>query len=174
MIYVDIERSHGLHFVRNINHDIQVKCISFNIKQKVSTIFRDYMPLFLVFLKEIVSIDHKQIARRYHSDGRAYKKLKLDIRFDQLFYCINEDEFIAWSRWTREIHVLSSDLEILSTSICDYNIGDLNYNETTSDVFTCGRGNVSVSLISRRVKIILNRLCCIGLAVSVQSKTYIT
>ncbi|CAF0753292.1 unnamed protein product [Rotaria sp. Silwood1] len=119
----DIERSHGLHFVRNINHDIQVKCISFNIKQK-----------------EIVSIDHKKIARIYHSDGRAYKKLKLDIEFDQLFYCINEDEFIAWSRWSREIHVLSSDLEILSTSTCDYNIGDLNYNEMTSDVFTCGRG----------------------------------
>ncbi|CAF1127858.1 unnamed protein product [Rotaria sordida] len=119
----DIERSHGLHFVRNINHDIQVKCISFNIKRK-----------------EIISFDHKRIARIYHSDGRAYKKLKLDIAFDQLFYCINEDEFIAWSRWSREIHVFSSDLEILSTSTCDYNIGDLNYNEMTSDVFTCGRG----------------------------------
>ncbi|CAF0730534.1 unnamed protein product [Rotaria sordida] len=119
----DIERSHGLHFVRNINHDIQVKCISFNIKRK-----------------EIISFDHKRIARIYHSDGRAYKKLKLDIAFDQLFYCINEDEFIAWSRWSREIHVFSSDLEILSTSTCDYNIGDLSYNEMTSDVFTCGRG----------------------------------
>jgi hypothetical protein len=88
-----------------------------------------------------------QIIRIYHSDGRSYRRRKLDVRFDQLFYCINEDEFIAWSRWAREIHILSSDLEILSTSTCDYNIGDLAYNETTSDVFTCGRGGVTVSLI---------------------------
>lgn len=89
-------------------------------------------------------MDHKQTTRVYHSDGRAYKKLKLDVRFDQLVYCINEDEFLAWSRWAREIHVLSADLEILSTSTCDYNIGDLIYSEATSDVFTCGRGNVTV------------------------------
>jgi len=100
-----------------------------------------------LLLKEIISIDHKQTARIYHSDGRSYKKVKLDIRFDHLFYCINEDEFIAWSRWTREVHVFNSDLEILSTSVCDYNIGDLTYNETTSDVFTCGRGNVTVCFI---------------------------
>jgi hypothetical protein len=37
--YIDIERSHGLHFVRNINHNIPVKCISFNIKRKVNMIY---------------------------------------------------------------------------------------------------------------------------------------
>jgi hypothetical protein len=100
--------------------------------------------LLFCFEKEIVSVDQKQIARIYHSDGRAYKKFKLDVHFDQLIYCINEDEFIAWSRWAREVHVLSSDLETLSTSTCDYNIGDLAYNETNSDVSTCGRGYVSV------------------------------
>ncbi|CAF0962576.1 unnamed protein product [Adineta steineri] len=123
----DIERSHGLHFIRNINHDIPVKCISFNSKRK-----------------EIVSIDHDQIAHVYHSDGRAYKKLKLDIKFNRLFYCVNEDEFIAWSNGRKEVHMLSADLEILSTSTCDYNIFDLNYNETTSDVFTCGKGGATV------------------------------
>ena len=86
------------------------------------------------------------MVRIYHSDGRAFRKFRLDIRFDQLVYCVNEDEFVAWSRWAREIHVLSSDMEILSTSLCDYNIGDLIYNEVTSDVSTCGRGYVTVCL----------------------------
>jgi hypothetical protein len=40
---IDIERSHGLHFVRNINHNIEVKCISFNIKQKVCRIYLVYI-----------------------------------------------------------------------------------------------------------------------------------
>lgn len=95
--------------------------------------------------------------------------MNFDIRFDQLFYCINEDEFIAWSRWTRELHVLSSDLEILSTSTCDYNIGDLTYNETTSDVFTCGRGNVTVWVVFKLLFILIeNESFCfvIGLAIS--------
>ncbi|CAF4508243.1 unnamed protein product [Rotaria socialis] len=119
----DIERSHGLHFVRNMNHEIQVECVSFNIKQK-----------------EIISIDNRRIARIYHSDGRAFKKLKLGIQLDQLLYCVNEDEFIGWSLEKREIHVFGPDLDILSTSTCDYNINGLSYNELTSDVFTCGRG----------------------------------
>ena len=95
-------------------------------------------------IKEIISVDSKQTVRVYHSDGRAHRKLKLDIRFDQLLYCVNEDQFLGWSRWAREIHILSADLEILSTAMCDYNIGDLIYNEGTSDVSTCGRGNVTV------------------------------
>lgn len=35
-VWKDIERSHGLHFVRNINHNISVKCVGFNSKRKVS------------------------------------------------------------------------------------------------------------------------------------------
>ncbi len=35
MYLIDIERSHGLHFVRNIHHNISVKCIAFNVKRKV-------------------------------------------------------------------------------------------------------------------------------------------
>ena len=62
--------------------------------------------------------------------------------------CINEDEFVAWTQWKRELHVFTANLEILSTSTCDYTIGDFAYNETTSDVFTCGRGAVTVSVIS--------------------------
>jgi len=61
--------------------------------------------------------------------------------------------------------VLNSDLEILSTSTCDYNIGDLTYNETTSDVITCGRGSITVCLIYffLRIKILG---FYIGLAIS--------
>lgn len=92
------------------------------------------------FKKEIISINHKNIARIYHSDGRALKRLRLGVQINQLFYCVNEDEFIGWTRGGREIHVFDADLDILSTSKCDYNIDDLNYNEVTSDVFTCGRG----------------------------------
>lgn len=95
----------------------------------------------------MVSIDHMYIARIYHSDGRLRKKFKMDLEFDHLFYCINEDEFVAWTQWKRELHVFTANLEILSTSTCDYTIGDFAYNETTSDVFTCGRGAVTVSVI---------------------------
>lgn len=116
-------------------------------------------------IKEIISVDSKQIARVYHSDGRAYKKLKLDVRFDQLLYCVNEDEFLGWSRWTREIHIFNADLEILSTATCDYNIGDLVYNEATSDVSTCGRGNVTVSRTVRK-KLVDSVIDCVGLAIS--------
>jgi hypothetical protein len=132
--------------VRNINHNIPVKCIAFNIKRKVCIDEFEFILCYYCIVKEIVSVDQKQIVRIYYSDGRAYKKFKVDIRFDQLIYCINEDEFVAWSRWAREIHVLNSEMEILSTSTCDYNIGDLVYNETTSDVSTCGRGYVTVGL----------------------------
>ncbi len=97
-------------------------------------------------------MDQKQVVRTYYSDGRAFKKHKLDVRFDQLIYCVNEDEFVAWSRWAREVHVLSSEMEILSTSTCDYNIGDLVYNELTSDVSTCGRGYVTVGLNQEKTK----------------------
>ena len=123
--------------------------------------------LFVIFvvIKEVISVDHKQVARVYHSDGRAYKKMKFDIRFDQLMYCVNEDEFLAWSRWAREIHILSADLEILSTAKCDYNIGDLIYNEATSDVSTCGRGNVTVG-VSGGESIVLYAFVRIGLAIS--------
>ena len=48
-MHIDIERSHGLHFVRNINHSVPVKCISFNIKQKVSMISSLHIQLFLSF-----------------------------------------------------------------------------------------------------------------------------
>jgi hypothetical protein len=91
----------------------------------------------------------------YYSDGRACRKLKLDAQFDELFYCINEDQFIGWTRGAKEAHVLNADLEILSTSICDYNINDLNYNKMTSDVFTCGKGGVTVCLIYFQLQIIL-------------------
>lgn len=37
---LEIERSHGLHFIRNVNHDIPLRCISFNIKKKVNKIPR--------------------------------------------------------------------------------------------------------------------------------------
>jgi len=47
--YIDIERSHGLHFVRNINHNIPVKCISFNIKRKVNMIYFIYTIFCFVF-----------------------------------------------------------------------------------------------------------------------------
>ena len=35
-VCVDIERSHGLHFMRQITSDRPVKCIAFNIKRKVN------------------------------------------------------------------------------------------------------------------------------------------
>ena len=99
---------------------------------------------FVFLAKEIISVDHKHNIRIYHSDGRLRKKFRSDVELDQLFYCTNEDEFIGWSQWKRAIHVLTADLEPLSTFMCDYNIGNLAYNEMTSDVFTCGRGSVTV------------------------------
>ncbi len=51
MYILDIERSNGLHFIRNINHDIPVKCISFNNKQKVNMISLLYLEVFLCFSK---------------------------------------------------------------------------------------------------------------------------
>ena len=80
----------------------------------------------------------------YYSDGRIHKKFKVNFQFDQLFYCINEDEFVAWTRDGKEIHVLNANLEILSTSTCEYQINDLSYNDKTSDVFTCGKGALTV------------------------------
>ncbi|UJR35912.1 hypothetical protein I4U23_028653 [Adineta vaga] len=139
----DIERSHGLHFIRNMNHDITVKCISFNIKKK-----------------EIVSVDHDQIVRIYYSDGRISKKFKVNIHFDELFYCINEDEFVAWSRGGKELHVLNGNVEVLSTSTCEYNITDLNYNDKTSDVFTCGKGGVTVWLFRFNRKHLVPKFEC--------------
>lgn len=51
MYILDIERSNGLHFIRNINHDIPVKCIAFDNKQKVNMISLLYLELFLCFSK---------------------------------------------------------------------------------------------------------------------------
>lgn len=113
-----------------------------NKKRKFVAIFF-YKFLFL-FEKEIISVDQKNVVRIYHSDGRLKNKFKMSVQFDQLFYCTKEDEFIGWSQWKRELHIFSSELEILSTSLCDYLIGALTYNEATSDVFTCGRGGVTV------------------------------
>ncbi|CAF0727372.1 unnamed protein product [Didymodactylos carnosus] len=125
----DIERSHGVHFLRNINHEIYVKWSTYNISRK-----------------EIISIDAQlpPVARIYHSDGRFIRSKKLEINFDYMIYCVNEDEFIAWTKWKREIHVIAADLEILSTSTCDYDIGDLGYNEKTSEVSSCGKGGVTI------------------------------
>ena len=95
--------------------------------------------------KEIVSIDRKQIARLYHSDGRLIRKHRVDAPpFDELLYCTNEDEFIGWSRGKKELHIFSDRMEILSTSTCHYDIGAFVYNEMTSDLVTCGRGGVTV------------------------------
>ena len=86
-----------------------------------------------------------QIARLYHSDGRLIRKRRVDVTFDELFYCANEDEFIGWSHGKKELHIFSDGLEILSTSTCHYDIAAFAYNEMTSDLVTCGRGGVTVS-----------------------------
>ena len=130
--------------------------------------------MFWIFsVQELVSIDRMYVARIYHSDGRLRKKVKLDLQFDHLFYCINEDEFVAWTQWKRELHVFTADLEILSTSMCDYTIGDFAYNETTSDVFTCGRGAVTVSSLLPPPERCLT-LLLLGLAISLQSQAFTT